>query len=486
MGPDATRVFHNGGTIGRAPGNDWVLPDPERFVSGEHAKIALEGGGYVLIDCSTNGTVLNGRELSRGARVQLGSGDVITIGSYEISVLMEREASAPYDPPAGQAPQLGSFPEPASVPGSDRSVDPLDFFADAGSAALPERSPASTPDHSPGHADYFAPPNVVPDPAIPDRSGPLRTEQSSAPAGGPGLIPENWDAAGPPNSESAAFSSPEAPPSSWAEDLFAPPPAPPAAEPSSAPPNTEFLGTAPVSPETAGHETPRPQPSRHGPPPARPRPADWSSPDATQASHRDPGHAPAGPTAGADPAGTRPADDLGALLHAAGIDPETVDAATLASLGEILRVVVDGLMEVLRARAEIKNQFRVAMTTLKPVENNPLKFSANAEDALFNLFCRRGQSFKAPVDAFREAFDDLKAHQVATMAGMRAAFTALMGRFEPERLQEGFDRGLKRGALLDVMNKTKYWDLYREMYQELGDDDATFRTSLRRRVRTSL
>jgi type VI secretion system FHA domain protein len=115
------------------------------------------------------------------------------------------------------------------------------------------------------------------------------------------------------------------------------------------------------------------------------------------------------------------------------------------------------------------------MTTLKPVENNPLKFSANAEDALFNLFARRGHSFKAPVEAFQEAFDDLRAHQVATMAGMRAAFSSLMSRFEPDRLQEGFDRGLKRGALLDVMNKTKYWDLYREMYEALGDDDATFR-----------
>ena len=138
-------------------------------------------------------------------------------------------------------------------------------------------------------------------------------------------------------------------------------------------------------------------------------------------------------------------------------------------------MVVDGLLDVLRARAAIKNQFRVAMTTLKPVENNPLKFSANAADALFNLFSRRGQSYLPPVDAFREAFDDLKAHQLALMAGMRAAFGTLLQRFDPDRLQEGFDKGLKRSALLDVINKTKYWDLYREMYAELGDDDATFR-----------
>jgi type VI secretion system FHA domain protein len=147
----------------------------------------------------------------------------------------------------------------------------------------------------------------------------------------------------------------------------------------------------------------------------------------------------------------------------------------MASLGEVLRVVVEGLMGALKARAEIKNQFRVAMTTLKPVDNNPLKFSVDANDALFNLFGRRNQSFQSPVDAFTDAFDDLKAHQMAMMAGMRAAFTELMARFDPEQLQEAFDRGLKRSAILDVINKTKYWDLYREMYAALGDDDATFR-----------
>jgi type VI secretion system FHA domain protein len=176
----------------------------------------------------------------------------------------------------------------------------------------------------------------------------------------------------------------------------------------------------------------------------------------------------AGPQAGA-------AGGVGTLLEAAGIDPATVDERTLAALGEILHVVVDGLMDVLRARAAIKNQFRVPMTTLKAVENNPLKFSASAGDALFNLFGRRNTSFVEPVEAFREAFDDLKAHQMAMMAGMRAAFTALLRRFDPDRLQEGFDKGLKRATILDVINKTKYWDLYREMHEEFGDDDATFR-----------
>jgi type VI secretion system FHA domain protein len=167
--------------------------------------------------------------------------------------------------------------------------------------------------------------------------------------------------------------------------------------------------------------------------------------------------------------------DLAGILRAAGVDPATLDPAAIASLGEVLHVVVDGLMGALKARAEIKNQFRVAMTTLKPLDNNPLKFSVDANDALRNLFGRRNQSFQSPVDAFREAFEDIKAHQLAMTAGMRAAFTELMSRFDPEELQESFDRGLKRSSLLDIINKTKYWDLYREMYASLGDDDASFR-----------
>jgi type VI secretion system FHA domain protein len=115
------------------------------------------------------------------------------------------------------------------------------------------------------------------------------------------------------------------------------------------------------------------------------------------------------------------------------------------------------------------------MTTLKPLDNNPLKFSANTEDALFNLFGKRGGTFLSPVDAFREAFDDLRAHQIAMLAGMRGGFTELMKQFDPERLQQSFDRGMKRAALLEVMNKTKYWDLYRELYASFGDDDETFK-----------
>ena len=57
---NSSRVFGvNGGTIGRASDNDWVLPDPRRVVSAHHFQVQFHGGRYWLIDTSTNGVFVN-------------------------------------------------------------------------------------------------------------------------------------------------------------------------------------------------------------------------------------------------------------------------------------------------------------------------------------------------------------------------------------------------------------------------------------------
>ena len=76
----------NGGRIGRAQDNDWVIVDPERFISAHHAEIEHRGGEWWLCDTSTNGTFVNGstRPLGRGGRHRLSNGDRLRIGSLEI------------------------------------------------------------------------------------------------------------------------------------------------------------------------------------------------------------------------------------------------------------------------------------------------------------------------------------------------------------------------------------------------------------------
>jgi type VI secretion system FHA domain protein len=117
------------------------------------------------------------------------------------------------------------------------------------------------------------------------------------------------------------------------------------------------------------------------------------------------------------------------------------------------------------------------MTHFRPADNNPLKFSANVDDALHNLLVKRNPAYLGPVEAFEDAFDDLRNHQIAMLAGMRVAFEFMLGEFDPDHLQVEFDRQLKKGSsLLSVPAKLKYWDLYRELREEImKDPEASFR-----------
>ena len=65
------------------------------------------------------------------------------------------------------------------------------------------------------------------------------------------------------------------------------------------------------------------------------------------------------------------------------------------------------------------------LTRFRPTDNNPLKFSANVEDALHNLLVKRNPAFLQPVEAFEDAFDDLRAHQLAMLAGMQVDFRTI-------------------------------------------------------------
>jgi len=67
---------------------------------------------------------------------------------------------------------------------------------------------------------------------------------------------------------------------------------------------------------------------------------------------------------------------------------------------------------------------------------------------------------------------DLLNHQNAFLEAMNSAFIDFAERFEPEELQNGFDRAMSGSKLLAFMNKSKYWDLYCDLYPivtEKGD-----------------
>ncbi len=98
LGPQATKVFGvHGGSIGRATDNDWILPDPERYLSGKHARVDFRSGTYVLVDTSSNGTYVNGAQVPLGKYhdYPLKDGDYVRLGEYELLVSIDKSNDFP-------------------------------------------------------------------------------------------------------------------------------------------------------------------------------------------------------------------------------------------------------------------------------------------------------------------------------------------------------------------------------------------------------
>jgi type VI secretion system FHA domain protein len=171
---------------------------------------------------------------------------------------------------------------------------------------------------------------------------------------------------------------------------------------------------------------------------------------------------------------------LAAFMEGAGLDAGNVNVddveAAMRTYGMLFRTVVQGMMDVLMARASLKSEFRMPLTTIRPVENNPLKFSPTVDDAMHNLFVAQGKGYLAPADAIKEGFDDIRNHQMAMMVGMQAAFKGMMETIQPDKF-EGASGGGKRGVLMSVNKKFKAWDAYCEFYTQVTrDTDASFQT----------
>jgi predicted component of type VI protein secretion system len=92
VGDDAVREYYeSGGTIGRSLHNDWILPDPDRFISGRHATIDFKGGMYYLADTSSNGVYVNNEvePIGKGNPRRLFDGDRLRMGDFEIKVSID-------------------------------------------------------------------------------------------------------------------------------------------------------------------------------------------------------------------------------------------------------------------------------------------------------------------------------------------------------------------------------------------------------------
>jgi predicted component of type VI protein secretion system len=166
--------------------------------------------------------------------------------------------------------------------------------------------------------------------------------------------------------------------------------------------------------------------------------------------------------------------DVPAFLRAAGLDPHSVSPEMAPVLGQILRLVAQGMIDVLGARAQFRSQFHLPLTRVRASQNNPLKFAPTAEEALTAMFRTRTRGYMQPLEAFEDAFDDIRFHLLATLAGMRAGLESMLRRLDPKRLQQLSDRRYP-GLLARFGAKGRYWDRYVDLFEEMtGNADAVF------------
>jgi type VI secretion system protein len=133
LGEQSTKVFGvHGGTIGRATDNEWILPDPERYLSGKHARVDFRAGTYILVDTSSNGTYVNGAQVPLGKYhdYQLKDGDYVRLGEYELLVSIDKSNDFPPEESAivaydGQSPSSAAKKSTANDLGADLDLSEL-------------------------------------------------------------------------------------------------------------------------------------------------------------------------------------------------------------------------------------------------------------------------------------------------------------------------------------------------------------------------
>ena len=469
-----------GGRIGRGTGCTLVLRDPNRHISREHAEIRARGGEFVLkVVSKVNSVAVNDTSIGPGEGVTLGDGDQIVIGDYVLGVEIDSLASTEAWTPASQ------------------SADPFDLFAERPAAEKSEPQHDTSPDwfrrtgpvdhaHDEGQteqADFDA---VVGGLAQASPFADVLTSGRSAPVVQPhvDLSPmsdgvesflRSLDAAslGAPSSEvvvhpelyrtgslSVPFqtvAAPQVPAATspvWGDDIFKTleqdlaPPAPEVGHPARVHAQVGMLPVPGEAPVEARVDAPNDEPSN--------------------------GAQTASPAAGGD----QGAHLVGVLAAALGLQSDELDAdrpeETMRVVGQLLRLATDGLFRMLEMRSQLKAELRIEdRTMIASRENNPLKHADSARDAaryLVDVRQHGNKLFMPPDRAVEDAISDICAHEMAVMAGTRAALLSALKMFSPEVVEK---RIKKTGALENVvpaLHKSRLWERFLSMYAELEQE----------------
>ena len=421
---------------------DLVLPDEQGFVSRRHCTISARGLDVFVVDISAkNGVALNHPDarIAPHVAVPVRPDDRLFIGDFVITLKTESAA-------AGIS--LGAQ-APPPLPMQRSSLDRPDPWMEGPSGSIwGDEAPPSAVHEFLGNAmnDFLSPgpasssPAPAPafdlgDPFGQAFSRPILAEPLPAPADFG--IPEDWATASVGGQGGAAA-------------FEAPPPALPAFDDHLTP-----ISALPPEPSPAAGRFDLDEPSHDPPPPATAVEAERPAPSRAGSQ--------AGPYSG---------EVWDAFFEGAGLDPEELRLApdAMRRLGVLYRQTVLGLSDIIQDRASFKDEFRVERTQLSMGRNNPLKYLPPLEAAKALLGDLALPGFMDSDEAVRTAFEDIKKHQLAMLAGVQQALIAVFDRLSPAEIDRMVEKAAASRKGLSFGRGIDRWSVYQTLFEALRKD----------------
>jgi predicted component of type VI protein secretion system len=152
------------------------------------------------------------------------------------------------------------------------------------------------------------------------------------------------------------------------------------------------------------------------------------------------------------------------LSHLAIADPQ----AFMRDSGALVRAAVEGLANLMAARAETRKEIG-AKADEAAESGNPLAELSNPDEILAFLFDPDRPAVRGgvPAQALVDACIEVRAHQVALSASMKAVAAGAIARLDPKAIER--DHGKSLGGL-NLTRKSKLWDISIEQHEKLAQE----------------
>lgn len=155
----------------------------------------------------------------------------------------------------------------------------------------------------------------------------------------------------------------------------------------------------------------------------------------------------------------------------------------LAELRQLLRICVQGVMQMLHARRLFNTELGGELTTLSNKGNNPLKFARSVDEAWSLLTGVQSPGYLLAEPAFEQAFQDVLAHMQLGISQVQSVIDQVQGTLDPQTISSELQQASVINSAVNLAGfnlanfspgftatrKARLWDLYCERYKLLSD-----------------